>query len=325
VIYVPNIAKAYVLGMPMGYATPIAITEISGKNLTNYAVGIPLTSTWDGWSIVKPNGSDIYFLDENLNPLYFWIENFDYTNNKALVWVRIPFLPANSTVKIYLVYGAGNPYITFNNPKNVFLFFDDFIKFDTSVWNIYTGTVSIEDGVLKTDPADVGRTYIYEMLYTFLDLTVEVKWKWIYYTTAKYRGGFSLGARLQPSGETYLAATGAHGYAFQIGYDDDWDRTRWTALTRAGSHTELVEDLWYRVIFKLSGSSLYAELRRYSDNSLIYSLTVSNTRISTAGGITLGGWQYEYVDWIIVRPYAHPEPSILIGSSIKLLRDFDTL
>ena len=88
----PTLAKVYYL--TAGYKTPIDITEQAGQDLSDYQVKIVLDSSWDGWDKVSPTGSDIFFLDEYGNPLYFWIEKFDKTNYLAILWVKLPELLA---------------------------------------------------------------------------------------------------------------------------------------------------------------------------------------------------------------------------------------
>jgi len=62
------------------YSTPITIAEQSGTDLYNYTVKIVLNSTnWDGWSYTSDDGSDIYFMDGNGNPLYYWVKYFNKT------------------------------------------------------------------------------------------------------------------------------------------------------------------------------------------------------------------------------------------------------
>jgi len=106
---------------PTGWATPIDITEKSGQTLTNYQVKIGLDSTWDGWSRVSSDGSDIYFTDSSGNPLYFWFESWDYGNKKAIIWVKVPSIPASSTVRIYLHYAGANPYSSYRDVSNTFI------------------------------------------------------------------------------------------------------------------------------------------------------------------------------------------------------------
>jgi len=75
------------------------------------------------WNNVKSDGSDIRIADQNYSQLYFWIEEFDYSGKYAVIWVKVEA----GTSELYIVYG--NPSATksaYENPEQVFEFFDDF-------------------------------------------------------------------------------------------------------------------------------------------------------------------------------------------------------
>ncbi|MEM3415491.1 MAG: hypothetical protein QW575_07970 [Thermoproteota archaeon] len=64
-------------------------------------------SQFTDWSLLSPNGSDIYFLDSNGNPIYFGIINLDKNNQVLTVYVEA------STAVIYMMYGGTNPYSSY--------------------------------------------------------------------------------------------------------------------------------------------------------------------------------------------------------------------
>ena len=86
----------------------ITITNNNDDDLTDYQVKIELDSNNFDFDYVNYDGSDIRFVDENNNLLYYWIESFDKTNSQAVIWVKIPLLPANSDTTIYLYYDYQN-------------------------------------------------------------------------------------------------------------------------------------------------------------------------------------------------------------------------
>jgi len=103
----------------------IDIKENAGVNLTDYQVKIVLENIgFTDWANLTADS--IYFTDANGNPLYFWIERLDTTNKRSTIWVKIPSIPANSIVRIYMYYGGSNPYSSYNDPYKTFLFFEDF-------------------------------------------------------------------------------------------------------------------------------------------------------------------------------------------------------
>ena len=91
----------------------------------------------DFWNNVKSDGSDIRIADQNYSQLYFWIEEFDYANKKAVIWVKIP---ANTT-ELYIAYGNADALPSaYNSGENTFEFFDDFLSSegapDTNIWEV---------------------------------------------------------------------------------------------------------------------------------------------------------------------------------------------
>ena len=92
------------------YRRAIKITEQSGSDLTDYQVLIELNSTNFDFSHAQTNGEDIRFADTDGNLLSYWIEEWDSVNKKAKIWVKVPSIPADSSIEIFMYYG--NPEIT---------------------------------------------------------------------------------------------------------------------------------------------------------------------------------------------------------------------
>ena len=85
----------------------------------NYSIKIVLDRTFS-WDKVKHDGSDIRFTDDDgVTHLPHWIEEWDY-GAKAIIWVKVPLIPASSTKTIYMYYG--NPIATSPGytPEDVF-------------------------------------------------------------------------------------------------------------------------------------------------------------------------------------------------------------
>jgi len=112
----------------------ISINERAGVDLINYPLKIVLTNNnFTDWNYLSSDGSDIYFTDLNGNPLYYWIESFDYNNKIVVIWVKISFLlSANSITEIFMWYGGTNPYTDYR----------DMIKATTTLFT------SFEDGAM---------------------------------------------------------------------------------------------------------------------------------------------------------------------------------
>ena len=123
---------------------------IDSNNVTVYSVdGTQKTQgavASDFWANVKSDGLDIRVFDQAKEQLYFWIEEFDYSNMKAVIWVK---LEAGSS-ELNIAYG--NPSATksdYENGEQVFELFDDFTDgvIDTSKYE-YSGNVVEENGIL---------------------------------------------------------------------------------------------------------------------------------------------------------------------------------
>jgi len=91
--------------MTFKYRRKITITEQSGSDLTNYQVLIELNSTNFDFTHAQINGEDIRFTDASGNLLNYWIEEWDAVSETAKVWVKVPSIPANSSVEIQMYYG----------------------------------------------------------------------------------------------------------------------------------------------------------------------------------------------------------------------------
>jgi Uncharacterized conserved protein len=126
----------------------IYITERSGNDLADYQVLIRLEDIgFTDWANLTPES--IYFLDDAGNPLYFWIEELDVAAQRSRIWVKVPLIPALSTVKITMVYGETNPYPEYHNPERVFVLFDHFDTLDTTKWVVVKGSPTIVDSTLR--------------------------------------------------------------------------------------------------------------------------------------------------------------------------------
>jgi len=154
----PHVVIGWVPGTKGAFYVPIVVEEKSGSTLQDYPVKIELNSTnFNGWDkIADPLGSDIYFLDGQDNPLYYWIEEFR-VGERATIWVKVPSIPAGSTTTIYMYFGESNPYPEYHNASEIYVLYDDFLSNDTigtewvNYWFAWIGWTSNFDFVLGTD------------------------------------------------------------------------------------------------------------------------------------------------------------------------------
>ncbi len=108
------------------YRQPIVITNNSTETLTNYQVLIALNGDNFDFSNAEANGKDVRFTQsDGVTLIDYWIEgsSWDKTGQSAYVWVEIPTLaPGNTTIYLYYSNSSASPV---GNGKNTFIFFDD--------------------------------------------------------------------------------------------------------------------------------------------------------------------------------------------------------
>lgn len=113
---------------------PIDIKNTAGE-LTDYQVSIELnrnnTNPNFNWS---NQGDDLRFVDNFNSELNYWIEEWDSIEQKAVIWVKIPFLENNADNIIYMYYGNPSA-VSRSNGETTFEFFEFFEDNDISDWN----------------------------------------------------------------------------------------------------------------------------------------------------------------------------------------------
>jgi hypothetical protein len=135
------------LGCYWKYSLPITVTwnQAHGYSyLRNYQVLVEI----DGVSelqYAKANGSDIIVTDGAGNIVNFWIKDFDKSNNKLKLWVKLPFIPDGDST--FYIWWGNNEYNTPNsNKKLTFDFIEDW-ESDYSLHDV----VGCQDGTNECD------------------------------------------------------------------------------------------------------------------------------------------------------------------------------
>jgi len=103
----------------------------TSETLYDYQVKIELDSSNFDFDSSSDDGSDIHFVDNSDNELPFWIESWG--DDHAVVWCKIPVIPAGGTVYIWMIYGDTGPHPS-SNGDATFDFFDDFKIGSTPVY-----------------------------------------------------------------------------------------------------------------------------------------------------------------------------------------------
>jgi len=127
---------------------PIKIVG-SDTDLHDYQVRIHLDRSNFPLEKCKPDGSDIRFRDDSGEILPYWIERWNAA--EGVIWCKMPFIPAESSKFIWMIYGNPNAKSE-SNGNAVFELFNvqgivGFWHMDEPQWTGATGEVKDETGV----------------------------------------------------------------------------------------------------------------------------------------------------------------------------------
>ena len=281
---------------------PFAITirEQAGVNLTDYPVKIQLENIgFTDWASLTPES--IYFTDANNNPLYFWIELLDTTNKKSIIWVKIPSLPANSQITIYMYYGGSNPYPGYHDPTKVFILFDDFNTLDTTKWTLI-GSPTVVDGALRLTPNNAVMT----AQIMPKNIRVRIKEMWISKGIYGERLGISVRSNSDRSTrydyiteqkDTYLKCT-----------IRKWIGGRITDLNYIMTSALYSLNTWYKEEYRAYETKL-----SWLVCDGVATVTATDSAILVDGYVVLETWDEGNdvrIDWVAIAPYVDPEPEV---------------
>jgi len=286
------------------YRRQITVTEQSGNDLLEYQVLIELNSSNFNFNHAKDDGSDIRFHDGN-NFLKHWIEEWDKNNQEAKVWVRVPSIPANGNTSFYMHYGNPDAEDA-SDGENTFNFFDDFegTEIDTNKWDVYESSgVEVSDGCCII-------TCVGDDVYTGIK--------------GKTSFGFGYALRAKSKADEYNSGRAWAGWADnQSGkynsartlYDSDGcGYYTWNGGTKYFLHAVTLDTEFHvfdiiristdKLVFRYDGANEYTE----TNSSYIPDESLSPHFVNRSYG------RKTTIDWVFVRKYADPEPSVSVGS-----------
>jgi hypothetical protein len=283
----------------------VSIHENSSTNLTNYAVKVSV----DFKPEMRSDFSDIRFTDADGKTLLpYWIESY-IPNASAVVWIKVPAIPAGKTKSAYMYYKSSTT-TSASNGSAVFDFFDDFLgsSLDTDKWNTVTsggGTYAVNKGLLDLFCLGEPR---------FVKLTEKAAQSSQYY---RVRSKLSVDV---------LDSTIGYDNSLRIGHDLKY---RWNlkGSNNAKHHEGLEEAVtwedeygrnislnqWYIFDIYWDGAYLRSEV---DDTEYTWARQTTpmglNAEIWCAAGNPAGSGVSGHVDWILVRGYANPEPTAVV-------------
>ncbi|CAD6493894.1 MAG: hypothetical protein CHKLHMKO_00571 [Candidatus Argoarchaeum ethanivorans] len=295
----------------------ITITENSGSTLTNYQV--ELTVTYD--SDMKDNFDDLRFINVSGAELDYWIESRT-DGNSATVWVEVDSLAASSDATIYMYYGNSEA-SSESNGSAVFEFFDDFDA-GLGKWNNFGSPTPVtfesaefHDGwgySTKGDHTYRSGSYSKALLDVTSGTTVDFR--------VKQGTGHNHWDRFRDIGIGSL----------QSGYTESSHPEYFTVALRGGSENDITyqayngktyteegadDHQFHRYSMKYNSSN--DQIAYYRDEQLNTTLTADSRPDNTlpfllAGRDYSGTGTTNYLDWVLVRKYADPEPGAVFGN-----------
>lgn len=291
------------------YRIPITITEQSGNDLTDYQVLVNInTLSLINAGKMKSDGGDIRFFDsDGVTSLSYWIESGLGTSTTR-IWVKIPSIPADGQKTIYMLYGNQQA-SSRSDATSVFDFYGDFDDADISNWySVYatiTATVFNGENVLKLVPVSPTN---FKHIAVPIDCNLALE-------------NYIVEARIydnNPAGSVFVHFKdddnwwGIELYAYKHifrPYINNVDK-RWVYTTSGPTPS----DTWYLIRVDVMPNRVIT----YIDGTKVADWTISSqyqfTGYSKVGFVEHRGFGPLYADWIRVRRYTDPEPSVTIGS-----------
>jgi len=297
---------AYILpdGNLYMYRRRVRITELSGNTLTDYQVKIEIGAGDPIFAHARSAGEDIrfcYYPEEEM--LSYWIEKFDPDAEEAIIWVKVPEIPANSEIEIYMYYG--NPDVaSASDGEATFEFFDDFegTDLDPDKWSELAagGSYSVSDSILTVQ----GGAGAWE----------EIGAKQQFSPPHIYEHYLKSAEQLcEALGVDDRSATGSCiGSCVDLARSnapDKWEADRegsFTSVTRTVSFS----DKFHVVSFYVSDAKVEYYVDYVKDAEI--TTNVPKDPLGFFEGCKDNGTAW--IDWVRVRKYAPVEPSVSVGA-----------
>jgi uncharacterized membrane protein len=311
----------YINNSYWSYRKPILINNtLNPNNLTDYQVLVTLdTQNLISQGKMRSDCGDIRFTDSDGSSLLnYWIESGCNTNNTK-IWVRVPFIQANSAKTIYVYYG--NPSATsLSNGTATFDFFDDFST-DTLAnydhltdlrWhpipygdagNCTFSYDSVNQRVYFSCPDDYMSAISPKKTLLPNMTNLRVRFRILISKFGDDHSGISAHVRYKDINNSYYISLSNDASESKLG--KIVGRTH-TVLARANFSART--DVPYTLEFQVFGSTL----RYLRDGALVASAT--DTSLTSPGRVLIypseiNGW----IDDIIIAKYSSPEPTTSVG------------
>ncbi|MCD6132668.1 MAG: DUF2341 domain-containing protein, partial [Candidatus Hydrothermae bacterium] len=262
------------------------------------------------FSKANADGSDIRFTEDDGETLLpYWIEKWDSTSEEAIIWVKVPSIPANGDVTIYMYYGNSEA-VSESDGEAVFEFFDDF-EGDSLDWDkwyhwLTGGSTSVSNSEVTVAGGSNSWEGIGSKTKFSPPIVVEFKAK----VTAE-GNKFGLGLDERAADGTYVGS----GYSVLSWYYDSTKGGKIYQHTYESSfhfYSRATDLTTYRILTLVWTSS---KVQFYEDGVLGKEITTDIPSDSLAVYLSSYNSARKVVaDWVRVRKYAEQEPTVNVGS-----------
>jgi len=162
---------------------------INGGTVEVYSVDGTLKASGSGldsfWTYVRSDGLDLRAFDQAKSQLYFYVESWDYVNQKATIRVKLP----SGSTELNIAYGNQSAIKSdYEDPERVYDFYWHYSSNDLSAFDVVKGSWTFSsDGLHSTDGSD-DVAYLKTIQIFNPDIVLEVKHK-----SAGSGGGYTIG------------------------------------------------------------------------------------------------------------------------------------
>ncbi len=289
----------------------ITVSEVSSETVVNYSMRLNVSYV----SSMQSDFDDLRFVTPTGSELNYWIEEKGI-GSYALVWIKVPSITGSTNPPFYMYYNNSNVGTT-SNENTTFILYDSFSgsTLNTSLWhNISNGTVNISFGggniTLESQlGGNNNRLYIYSNASTPNGVMV---WRRNYTSAGEqYREGFDEFFYPGPLEGRQNAAYWGHNLGGNL--FGGFSSCNATSCVNNES-----DDAYYQGTHTLAITTY--RNATFARNTLSLDGVLKNTTSQDINSVGLnahyGGNNFikEVIDWVYVRNYVEPEPTLSIGS-----------
>jgi hypothetical protein len=328
-VFVFFIAFLIVLAAPASaldgwsYYRPITITNSLSQSLTDYQVNFTLnTANLIVQGKMRSDCGDLRVtLSDGQTLLPYWIEPNTCNTSATRIWIKIPSIPASGSVTIYVWYGNLSA-ASAADGSAVFVFFDDASSNKSSAYvfrNLYNagqpGSLSYDATnkryTISWSPADNIALTVNGLILSNAEIEVN------FITPSSISTNYQFGAiiRYSTSGVYFLRTLNTYSPdRIEFCKEPTPPNTALTTLIYTSLGGDLITtNANYRIIARAYGSNLYAWI---SINNVTLTASDSNYTSGEWGIFTAYDISSIYFNFVKIRQYVSPEPSVSVGNEL---------